>query len=289
VGVVALVAAIVAVVAALTALGQIRTERAERGTVEHRIRAIARGEDPQDDRPPTGGRGRVSLEIEVAQLTVVPAPAGQALRLESRYDPERYELDERFEETDAPSWTYLIRFAPRGSSMMALLRMKLGGELPKLRLTLPRDVRLVLDGGLRGGIGALELGSLSVESTELRVDGGAVNLSFAEPLAEPMESLTLIGDKGSIEVTGLGNASPRSTRIQQHLGEIDLDLRGGWTRDADLRIGAYFAGGSVWLPEGVTIQGLEDRFETATEPSELPRPVLHFKLERHGGRLVVVE
>ncbi|HXV76799.1 MAG TPA: hypothetical protein VD788_10815 [Candidatus Polarisedimenticolaceae bacterium] len=292
-GAVAAVAAIVGGVVSLTALRQIRSERAERDSVEHRLppqRSARRAPEADGDRSTApSGRGRVVLAVSVAQLTVLPAAAGEFVRLETRYDPNRYALDERFERAADGSWTYRIRFEPSGSSMLALLRVKLGGPLPKLRLSLPRGVPLVLNGEVRSGVGAVELGGLIVESAELRAEQGALSLSFAEPLAEPMEWLSLVGDKGSVEITGLGNASPDRTSVRQHLGEIDLDLRGRWVRDGEIRVGAALAGGTIWLPEGVTILGLEDRLEPVRERSELPRPVLTFSLERRGGSLAVVE
>lgn len=243
--------------------------------------------------------GHLALDISIAQLTVVPAEAGESIRVDAEYDPRFYHLsqtaedfsDEALQETSGTGWSYRIRFAPLASAAMALLRVKLGGEPPKLRIALPRDVSLTLTGEVYGSFAALELGELHVDTVDLEVSGGAVAVSFAKPLQTPMERLSLRGDKGSVKVVGLGGASPRVTELQQHLGELDLDLRGPWSRDADIRLSAYLAGGSVWLPGDVSIEGLDGRLSTRLDPDseEIPRPRLRLSVIERGGRLVFVD
>jgi hypothetical protein len=274
------IGAIVGAVLVVTALSQIRNERPQEQIV---VRPLATPPPPA-----VKTRGSVELDVSIAQLVVMPAPAGTPVHVDARYDTDRYELEEHFTESTG-EWIYRIRFAPLGSSMMALLRVKIGGPLPLIRLSLPRDVKLVITGKIEGGMGSLELGGLDIESTKMRVDGGGVNLSFAEPLAEPMDWLEVTGDKGSIEVSGLGNASPQTTRIEQRFGEIDLDLRGAWVRDGSVFVGARVAGGSIWLPGNVSIEGVENRLQAVSPPRELALPQLTIEIEQHSGKLMLVE
>jgi hypothetical protein len=243
---------------------------------------------PDKAAPP---QGRVELEISVARLIVTPGKAGESIRLDAEYDPRDYALDQGMEELPEGGWIYRLHFRPARSYWMSVLRMKLGDEPPTVRLTLPRDVPLRVTGEADTTFAALELGGLWLDDVDLEVDGGALDVSVLEPLRAPMKSVSLVGDKGSVKVVGLGNASPETALFQQHLGELDLDLRGPWSRDADIRVKAFLAGGSVWLPGDLPVEGLDGRLfrPTAPTPDEIAGPRLRLSVTEHGGRLVFVD
>jgi len=180
-----------------------------------------------------------------------------------------------------------VELRARGSALMALLRTKVGGRPPTLRIALPRDVPLAIDGELARGFAVLELGGLAVTSTSLDVSDAGVKVSFSRPLPAPMDTLRVVGNRGSLSVSGLGNASPRETVLFQHVGALDLDLRGPWSRDARVRVISGAAGGLLWLPDDVTVTGYPQRF--ATETPERPGPTLDLSVEQHLGRIVVVD
>ncbi len=233
-------------------------------------------------------QARLELVVRAAQLLVLPAATGEPLRVDADYDPRNYALDVT-SSLRAGTPVQRVVFGPRGPLLMAVLRIKLGATPPSVRVTLPAGTTLDLDVRLAATVGALELGGLAVSGLVGEVRGGAMKLSFLEPLATPMERLRLFGDTGSLEVTGLGNASPRETRIQQHLGELDLDLRGRWSRDGSVRLFVAVAGGRVWLPDGVRIE--RDGVPlTAPDPhdAEVPRPRLALDIGEHAGRVVVL-
>jgi len=248
-------------------------------------------EDARGSERPSPARGRIELEISVARLIVTPAETGESIRLDAEYDPRYYELDQGREELPGGDWTYRVRFGPAHSSLMALFRVKLGAEPPTVRLTLPPDVLLQVTGEVDGSFAALELGGLWLDEVDLEVDGGAIAVSLLEPLRAPMSSISLVGDKGSVKVVGLGNASPAEAFFEQHLGEIDLDLRGAWVRDAVIDVRAYLAGGSVWLPSDLPVEGLEGRLFRPGSPTadEVPKPRLRMSVTEHGGRVVFVD
>lgn len=98
------------------------------------------------------------------------------------------------------------------------------------------------------------------------------------------------GNRGSLSVVGLGNASPRETRLFQHIGALDLDLRGAWSRDADVRVISGAAGGSLWLPDTVRIEGLDQQRGIRLETdSESLLPTLRLAITERMGRIIVVE
>jgi hypothetical protein len=184
----------------------------------------------------------------------------------------------------------IVELQPLGSKLMALLRIKLGGRLARLRIFLPRDVPLEIDGSLNRCFAVMELGGLSLSTTRFDVKEGALKVSFAEPLTTPMEKLSIFVDRGSLSVVGLGNANPRKSRFVQHLGAVDLDLRGAWYRDAEVRLVGGAAGGSLWLPDNVTVRGIDEHrgIHTVGDP-EVPLPTLDVSISETMGRFVVLD
>lgn len=231
--------------------------------------------------------GRVELDLEVVQLMVEPLPAGSPPRLEARFDPDRFELEQDHESTTA-SWTWKIRLAPSGSSTMAFLRAKTGAPLAQLRLGIPADLPFELVGKVRLSIVAAELGGTTLRGVDLAADDGAVKLSFLSPTAESPERIRILGDRGLVEATGVGFASPSEIELRQSMGLLHADLRGPWRGDAVVNMEAKFTGGTVWLPSDVEIEGPEapPRFLDAEEGL---RPItLRLRSEAFPGRMVVM-
>lgn len=232
---------------------------------------------------------RLEIELHTAGVSVRPIAAGQGLRVDADYDPRLFALS-RSEQRVAGESVIRVELRPLGSQLMALLRAKLGGQPAMLRVGLPRDVALTVDGHVVRSFALMELGGLHLTSANLEVEEGGVKLSFVEPLPEPMERLSIRGSRGSLSVAGLGNASPRTTRLQQHIGAVDVDLRGAWVRDGRVSVTGGVAGGSLWLPDNVRVVGLEGRIDrSGGEASELPRPTLELSVSEHIGRFVVMD
>lgn len=276
------VALVVLGIASAVATRQNRSARFENQASEHEVTTTR----DEESSPPAV---RLQLDVHTAGVSVRPAAAGTPIHVAADYDPRSYALrQDRRRVDDVDVLTVQLR--PTGSELMALLRAKLGGRPAMLRIALPRGVRLEIGGRLVRTFAAMELGGLSVAATDLDVEQGGIKLSFLEPLAEPMESLRIIGDKGSLSVVGLGNASPREVVLQQHLGTVDLDLRGAWSRDANVRLIGGAAGGSLWLPQDVRITGIDGLrgYRSDVDP-ELPGPTLNLSITEKMGRFVVIE
>ena len=277
------VVAIVLGVVSGVALRQNRNASFEQQTFEHSIA------DPTTAVAELTGLVRLRLELHTAAVSVKPGAAGQPLRIEADYDPRQYVLRQESEHA-AGADVLTVELRPLGSEMMALLRVKLGGRPPMLRITLPRGIPLEIEGSLSRTYAAMELGGLSLASTDVMFVDGGVKVSFREPLAAPMERIRINGHRGSLSIVSLGNASPKDARLFQHVGAVDLDLRGAWSRDARLSIVAGAAGGSLWLPDNVTLQGLDEhRGVGLSGDAETQRPTLDVSLRARMGRLVVVD
>ncbi len=244
-----------------------RTEPAE-GDVEMRTEVLERG------RP---GNGRVVLDLRNGGFYIAPAEPGDPLRVEATYDVNAYELVEGFEEMEDGTWTYSVSFQRTGSMMMAMLSQIFGGEDPQLHIYLPPDAPLALDVKLREGGSEIELGGLWLTSAEIDFARSGFDLQIDEPLKEPMDSLTLHGMMGGANIEGIGNASPRVLDVDLRMGGMNLDLRGQWMQDADIRIEWDMGGVNVVLPANVAIEGVEDH-EGVAPGGEVSPPTLRFEL-----------
>ncbi len=177
------------------------------------------------------GHGRVLLDIEGARLTVAAGSTPGIIRVEGDYDDARLALDTRFVEGngDTPGWTYRVRLHGRG-----LVNPVIGKQIDdnRLRITLPPDLALTLQGELEHTNTRLSLGGTSLASADLELLLGQYTVEFAEPTAAPLDRLALNAPSSELELRSLGNASPRTTIVRKKLGPARIDLGGRWRGDA---------------------------------------------------------
>lgn len=234
------------------------------------------------------GRGTIDLGVRMAEVEVVPAAAGAPLRLEVDWDPAIFRLDEKLEEVDG-GWRYRLRFGGRG---LALLRSRHHhGDANRLRLAIPVDRPLSIEGRLGLAETDIELGGLSLERVSLKLGAGEHRLSFHTPTAHPLEALELDGSMGEITVLGAGNASPRVLVLRHGMGELTLDLTGQWRADGDVELHLGMGDSSILLPRpeeaGAVVDkarvALGDRQVFDRRLDELPPGVPRVHVRATGG------
>jgi hypothetical protein len=278
----ALVAALVlaAVLTAGVALVQLRSAAPEASRLEL-------GPPPAVDTV-EGAPARLILDVTNAELILDVADAGEAIGVEARFDPRRYSLQEHAEPDD-DGWTYRVGFGPRGWSALALLRLKMGGELPSLRVRIPRDLPVEIEGSMVRTFVVAELGGSNVRAVDLSLDQGWAEVGFGRPLARPMKRFELSGHRGALSVDRLGNASPATTRLRHGMGTMRIDLQGAWLRDAEIAVEGSFVGGMVRLPENARVEGLARGTLEPPAEGEHPLPTLRLELSGSAGHLVVAD
>ncbi len=109
---------------------------------------------------------------------------------------------------------------------------------------------------VRAGAGEGELDFTGLKVSELDVDIGAgdFTLRFDEPNQVSMDRMTLDTGASRIEVVSLGNARPEEVRLQGGVGDIALDLTGGWNRSADITVRAGAGALRLTLPSNVGVE-----------------------------------
>jgi hypothetical protein len=242
----------------------------------------------------SAGTGRVVLDLAQGEFYVHAEQPGQGIRVEATYDTEIYLIEDYFESFPDSSWVYGVRSKRTISGLHALFRQIMaGGNGPKIHVYLPADVPLELQFQVQEGGCEVELGGLWITTADFRFKKGGFALNIADPLREPMERMTIRGTMGGFEAARLGNASPRLLDVSCRMGGADIDLRGAWTGDADIRMDVAMGGMGVQVPKDVLIQGVEGMEGAETrlqsENKEMPLPVLRFSLKQKMGEIEIYD
>jgi len=195
--------------------------------------------------------GRIILDLNRGEFEIRSGAPGEPIRLEGEYDAGHFELEESYESYGETGWIYRVNFDQRGVGLRPFIQRD--GQGNRVRLILPRDAPIVLEGRVGVGQSTLELGGLWILGVDLDVSVGEHNLSFDEPLAIPMGRFRVDGSVGVLEIDQLGNASPREVWIKHSIGETGVDLRGAWRRDAEVDIVCGIGECDVRVPKDVKI------------------------------------
>jgi hypothetical protein len=288
------VIAIVVVLAGITAL----SVRPRRGGAQQAARTLA----PSIMAPatvdsvtvPATRRPRLGrLVVDVAQggFTIEPGVAGEGVRVEAHYDTSMYELREDLVETDS-TWVYTLRMRRTTSGLASIVQQIINGggdEENELRVVLPPDMPVALDITVKQGGFDAEVGGCWITTADVTYAMGGFTLSVDEPLREPMQSLAVRGSMGGFEGKRLGNASPRTIDVACSMGGAELDLRGLWRHDCDLKLDASMGGMEVRLPDGVRVEGIADPDSAGAlrHETEVALPVLRFASKASMGEIEV--
>jgi hypothetical protein len=233
------------------------------------------------------GRGRIVLDVSLADLHLVPVASGAPLRLVASYDETRFRLEESLDE-DGDDWTYRLRLRSRG------LRgwwNNNSNSTSRLRLEVPRGMALTLEGKVGIGASELELGGLTLGAIDLDLGVGEHQLRFSEPTVGPMALLRLDSSMGELELVGVGNASPRELSIEHGMGELDLDLGGAWRNDGRVELKVGMGESRVRLPGlheagGMVVEsrvGMGSRHIEDVAEADLPEGLPRVRIHARGG------
>jgi len=235
--------------------------------------------------------GRVVLDLRNTVFEIRPAPSGQPLEVEAKFDINSYGLTESFDEGSAEEgWTYEVSFR-RTSASYALTALKelLGGTKPKVKIFLPSDVLYDLDIGIMQGGADVELGGLWLSDIDLRFLQGGGAVEVGAPLQRPAHSLAVHFSQGGGAIEGIGNASPKTLEVSFSMGGGYIDLRGPWQQDAEITIDQSMGGVSLQLPSNVVLRGIGRHDTEGPGEDGGDVPVLRFSTSSHLGELEIIK
>jgi hypothetical protein len=154
----------------------------------------------------------------------------------------------------------------------------LGKRSPEVSVVLPRGLPFALAG-------------LALTTVNVELDRGVLGLKVSEPLPFPVERLRLKGRMGTMNLSSLGNASPKELHIQHGIGAALVDLSGMWLRDANVDFLVTFGNGELRLPHDVRIEGLDGSALRLVEPDdeEIRQPTLRLSTHFDMGDIRVID
>jgi hypothetical protein len=270
----------VLIVIGVTGLAALRA-RGEKITERNLTPRISAPQTPRTESAEveTGGAGRVVLSLWHAEFEVLPAAPDEALRVEATYDENAFELVEEFDAGGEAGWVYELTFKRTGGWLMTSLSQMFSGSQPRVVVYLPRDVKLDLEIDAHQGALQSDLGGLWLNTAEVTLEQGGLQLTFDEPLREPMERLSIEFSMGGGQLTSIGNASPAVLDLEFSMGGAEIDLRGRWVQDATINLDTRMSGALVRLPREVLIEGIPREGLTIQEEFEIRPPKLTFEIK----------
>lgn len=233
--------------------------------------------------------GTVVLELAHGEFELMPGRPGEGVHARASFDEAVYHVEDEYVLHPDSTWTYRVSAYRTISGMEALFRQVFGaGHDPRVEVVLPPDVPIALLVKLDSGGCEAELGGLWLTDADLRFSKGGFAVAVSEPLREPMGALTVRGAMGGFDASRLGNCSPRVLDVACRMGGAQIDLKGRWLNDADVRTSVRMGGMSVLVPHDVVIEGT-DLVEPVLQPADLetPWPVLRLHVEMSMGEVEI--
>lgn len=258
------------------------------GPTEERLEDVHRSQEL----PAVPQEARIVLDVSSAFIEIVAAETGAPLRVEGQYDAAAYQLRENFDDR-AEGWEYHFTFQRKGGFQRPFGRKR---EANRLRLFVPQEVPFTLAGSIGTGESRLALGGLSVVGLDLDLGTGSHELSFDGTPAVPMKDFQIDASIGELSVRGVGNASPETVRIGHRMGSVNVDLGGGWARDASIEVRCGVGECRVRVPQDVAVSldessvRLGDERVVGIENRPAPRegaPVLHLSVSGEIGQVEI--
>ncbi len=235
--------------------------------------------------------GRIILDIHQASFSIEPGPPGSELRVEADFDAGGFELEESTSSYGEVGWKYELRFARRRFSFKSFIFSDETSN--QVRLIVPRDLPIKLEGTIGIGQSRVELGGMWVVDVDLEIGTGDHAISFDEPLQMPMERFVVDAGVGEFSVRNLGNASPAEAEIEHNIGEVSIDLDGQWMRDSEIAVRCGIGECGVDVPRHVALDldtvrvTLGDASSPRDRPVEEGLPTLHLHVSGSIGEVRV--
>jgi hypothetical protein len=241
------------------------------------------------DAPPAGLRqGKVVLSLSSAMVMLAAGPPGGPLRVESSFDPDVFNLVQQYREGDDQDWTYRVDFHEKRVLHISVIGIWLGKRSPEVTILIPPDLPFDLEATMKGGYLVMDVANLALSTADVELGRGVLQISASDPMDVPMERLSVRSRIGTMRLDRLGNASPATLDVHHRVGAAQVNLHGGWRRDADIDFQVAFATGELRLPGDVRIAGLGRPVELPAE-REIPLPTLRIGTHSNIGGIRVTD
>ena len=239
---------------------------------------------------PVAPPGRVILDLAQGEFTIHRGTAGEGVRVKARFNLEAYELTDDLEILPDSTWVYRVRYRRTMPALQAILQSMFGGGGDsRVDVYLPPDVPIALEVHVQQGGGEVDLGGMWLTEGQIDVSKGGFSLQISEPLVEPLDRLVITGSMGGLDVSGVGNASPRTFDVSWRMGGANIDLGGEWLRDCDVNLDVSMGGMSVTVPRDLILEDAAlAEGQLQAPPRETSAPVLRLRKTFKRGEIDVM-
>lgn len=236
---------------------------------------------------------RVNLDLAEGEFRIRRGKAGEGIRIEADYDAGVYALEQGHRPGKGGTEEVDIRFYSRYSIMRRLLTMGAVEPENRIDIYLPPDIPMSIAGQVKMGESDLDLTGLAITGVDLNLEMGEHDVSFEEPNPLGMEELRLYVSKGEFNFKGLGNAGFQSASIQGSMGEVNVDLTGGYRADALVHTRFRMGEMRVTVPTDIHVEVqpgmvfLGERRVSVDRPDDVPEdaPTLEVRSSLSMGEL----
>ena len=251
--------------------------------------AIASGQDWKRFRAARQAGDLEALSVELGygagRLSVAPAENGWLYDVRMRYDASRFvpvrswkaeeergllrvHLTSAEEDDDAPLEIDLNDF-DLDVDLKDLQR--LGDASGELELRLGTRVPTALELVVGASESSLELGGIPLTNVDVATGASDTRLSFDAPNPVNMDRLVLRTGAAAFRATDLGNARFERLEFRGGVGDVTLDFRGDWTRDASASVSMGVGSLKVRVPATLGVEVRKKSFLTAFSASGFER------------------
>jgi hypothetical protein len=208
--------------------------------------------------------GEGSLDVRVrygaGRLDIRPAAGGTLYRMHLRYDEETFEPVAEYENG---------RLELGVDNVRKSIRWPGDRDSGEMQLALSRDVPLDLDlefGAVRASV---DLGGLRMTRLDLSTGASESRVEVSEPNPVLMTSAGFEVGAADFHVRDLGNLNAETITVDAGVGNVVLDFRGHWRRDASVSVDMGLGALELRFPEGLGVKVVKNTFLTSLDSEGL--------------------
>lgn len=201
----------------------------------------------------------VRIRFGAGRLAIQAGETGTLYRMHLRYDEESFEPVAKYERGR-------LDLGVEGTKNSLRWRKE---DTQQMDLSLARGVPMALDlefGAVRAD---LDLGGLAMTGLKLKTGASESRVDISEPNPIRMSEASLEVGAADFQVRNLGNLNAEIINVNAGVGNLVLDFRGDWQRDADVSVDMGLGALELRFPEGLGIRLSKDTFLTSLDSEGL--------------------
>ncbi len=193
---------------------------------------------------------RLSIDFGAGEVEIASGDIDEAAVLDVEYDPKYVD--------------YQIEYKLRGKTgyldLESIQRRKrdVDTDRNKWTMTLSKKYPMSISMDMGACEALIDLGGVPV--TDLSIDIGAASgvLEFSKPNPERLDEIDIDAGAASMECINLGNANFEYCKFSGGAGSFDLDFRGKYSGESEIKIDIGLGSADIVLPEGVPVRVISE-------------------------------